>query len=234
MEQENLPEFFTLTICGNQHQGLHTVSYEVAKMKLLSIYSILAGASYFIWWWSFSLILPDADFSAVINNYPGIIKNPLWIPINLFQLIGITSLVLFFNDFSAVKFKKNFIDIISKILFTIGLVLFSGIAFYETILWPIVADNAPEILDLRNSPIYASPLYLTTTGIAILFFMLGGLSIGNKIRHDFRITGIIFSTGLVIFCLGYLAGPVRYIVQSIGLSAWTLALIYTGINLRSI
>ncbi len=199
-------------------------------MKLLPLYSFLAGASYLIWWWSFLYLIPDQSMTGLIDHYSEMVKNPLWIPINSLQFIGMVSFILFYIDYSTISFKRNYANEFLRLVFVIAMVGFSGTAFYETILWPIIAESVPELLNLKNSPIYSNTFYLTFTGGIVLSFMLGGLNIGRYIWKDSKKVGFLFSSGIALFCLGFLSGPVRMIVQSIGITFWTVVLMYMGVS----
>ncbi|MDH5657497.1 MAG: hypothetical protein OEZ34_16405 [Spirochaetia bacterium] len=198
-------------------------------MKFFKIYGIVSGVSYFLWWWGFYFLLP---LDEIMENYPALINHRFWIPVNLLQVSGVLFFFLFLLEFIKRYFQNKLTAEILKILTAVGVFGLSGIAFYETFLWPSVAANAPELLLLKNSPIYSGSLFLISTGTIILSFMISSIYIGILMRRESAAAGIVFGIGIFLFCMGYMAGEFRYILQSFGLTGWTAALVYYGfINL---
>lgn len=196
-------------------------------MKLSNIYAVITGISYFLWWWALYFFLP---VDQVMTDYPALINNKFWLPINLLQILGILSFTLFIVEYSALQFRESKRDIVIKIFFAFAIFGFSGVSFYEAFLWPIIASSNPSLLYLHNSPIYKNAIFLISTGICILSFMIAGIFLGLNFKKQFFKTGIIFIAGIILFCMGYMVGPIRYIVQSVGLSAWTIGLLIYAIK----
>jgi len=195
-------------------------------MKTFQIYSIVSGMSYFLWWWGFYFLLP---FEKVMNNYPEVILHHFWIPVNLFQVLGLIFYYLFITAFIQRNFQNTFSSELIKVLTAIAVFGLSGIAFYETFLWPDIAFNSPDLLLLKSSPVYNGILFLSSTITVIFSFMISGIYIGNLMRKESGASGIIFSIGIFLFCMGYSAGEFRYAIQSVGLSGWSIALVYYGL-----
>lgn len=195
--------------------------------KIFSSFGIISGVSFNIWWWLFPIFLP---LNQLLIDYSILIKNDYWIPINIFQVIGIISFLLF-----SIEFYKNFYDekILGKIFFVltiIGSFIFCGVAFYETFLWPIIAQSNSEILNIKNGPIYNNMLFIFPTGIGILAFLIGNVYAGiMSIKKINKLSGIIFIIGISFYCLGFLSGSIRYTIQSIGIVFLGLGLTMTSI-----
>lgn len=184
--------------------------------------SAIAGFSYSIFWWGYFIFLP---FDQVMTDYPAVINHPLWVPLNCFQVFGIVSYILFFIDFSRGSYQENASGRLFMVLQVIGFVTLSGIAFFETFLWPIIAINSPSLLILKTSPIYASSIFLTPVIIGLFAYLVSNIYLGIKLGRVNRILSFIYIAGVVGFSLGPVTGPLRYVVQSIGITGLALSLV---------
>ena len=198
-------------------------------MKSIKVWSFVAGVSYFTWWWSFLFFLP---LDKLKEDYSILISSNCWIPINLLQVIGAIAFTMFFVEFSNHFYSDNTKAAVFKLLQVIGLFCFCGVAFYESFLWPIVAKRAPEILNVVDGPIYTSNLFIIPTGVAILAFMTGNIYLGIQFVKTNKLVSLIYIGGITLFCLGYLSGSARYIVQSIGITLLTTGFLGIGFKVK--
>ncbi len=196
--------------------------------NIKALYPLITGICYLCWWWGFVFFLP---FGNVLTDYPSLINNPAWIPVNLFEVVGIIFFMLFFKNVIKDYYKDTIIDEFMIISMFIGFFCFCGVAFYETFLWPVLALHAPDILHIVHGPIYTSPLFVIPTIIAILFFLAGNVYMGIRLIKAYRVVSIVYCIGMVIFLFGYLAGSVRYIAQATGLSLFSIAFILIGVSM---
>lgn len=196
--------------------------------KLISIFSILMGCSLIVWWWSYLFFLP---IDSIYSNYAELILHKAWIPINLLQVIGVFSGLLM-----SVFFFKKMIDqpktsdIIWFSALCFGYFIYSSVAFYETFLWPLIAGNSPDLLKIVGGPIYSSSLFNGSTGIGILAFCAGNIWLAFKMmKVTNKLTGWILISGVVILCLSYTSGSIRYIAQTTGITVLSLGYLLFGI-----
>lgn len=194
-------------------------------MKSIKVYGPISGFCFVLWWWSFLLFLP---FGSLRDDYSLLIRDPMWLPVNLLQVIGIIAFAMFFLEYAIAYYPKTKAAGLFKLLSMVGIAGFCGVAFYETFLWPVIAQEVPRILDVVSGPIYTSTLFMVSTGIAILAFMAGNIYLGIQMRNQSKWISVIFIAGVVLHCLGYMAGAVRYIVQSAGITMMSAGLISIG------
>jgi len=197
-------------------------------VKTESLLCIIGGVGLMIWWFLMPVVLPISDSS---ENFKNLVLDNNWIPINIIGLISTLSLTLGFPGFY-LKYHERFnnLGFAGLIIASSGLVLFTGIQYYETLLWPAAAQVNPELLQVKGALVsgdlrvvaglVASGAFLgigyIIFGISALqtkaypkvpvwFIIVGAPVFGNGIAFPIR------TVGLLLFCVGtiWLANSIR-------------------------
>ena len=188
------------------------------QIKILLIINIIGSIGLLIWWLLFPVLLPVADAS---QNFQDLILDNNWTAVNLVGLLSClllcTGLPGFFlahyNDFKPYGFW-------GLLLACTGLILFTAIQYYETLLWPAAAQVNPGLLHSDGALVAGNSAVvsgLLISGIAlgsgyVLFgtaalktnlykkaalwlLMAGAVVFGNGIVFSVRTIGLLLFTG---------------------------------------
>lgn len=197
-------------------------------IRIEGLFSIIGAIGLLLWWNMMPLFLPTGD---AVENFENLILDSNWIGINIIGLISLIFLTLGFPGFflkQVEKFKKT--GFIGLILASTGLILYSCIQYYETLLWPAAAQFNPELLHVSGALVSGDILVMSGLIISGAFLGIGYILFGistlqtkayPKIPVWFLIigapvfgNGILFSVrtvGLILFCVGtiWLANFIR-------------------------
>ncbi len=188
-------------------------------IKTEGLLSIIGAVGLFVWWIFMPVFLPIADSS---ENFKNLILDNNWVQINLIGLISTIFLTLGFAGFYIKYYEKfNKLGFIGLIITLVGLVLFTSIQYYETLLWPAAAKVNPELLQVKGALVNGDlkvAAGLITSGaflgigyilfgisalqmkeypkIPVWFLIIGAPIFGNGIAFPIR------TLGLLLFCIG--------------------------------
>lgn len=188
-------------------------------IKTEALLSIIGAIGLLIWWFLMPIFLPIADSS---DNFKNLILDNNWLPINIIGLISTLLLTLGFPGFYLKNHEKfNKLGFYGLIIASIGLILFTSIQYYETLLWPAAAKINPELLQVKGALVsgdlgvvvglISSGAFL---GIGYILFGISALKTNSypKIPLWFLIIGApvfgngiafpIRTVGLLLFCFG--------------------------------
>ena len=198
------------------------------EIKIMAWLSLLGSVGLLIWWFSMAIFLPIADAS---DQFENLVLDDFWIPVNMIGLIATLFMTLGFPSFylkHLEKFRKG--GFYGLLIASIGLVLFTGIQYYETLLWPAAAKVNPELLQVNGALVSGDVgvlIGLITSGILLGFgYIIFGISALKTqayprppvwllmIGAPLFGAGIAFSIrtiGLLLFCTGtiWLASNVK-------------------------
>ena len=182
-------------------------------------FSLIGAVGLLIWWFLMPVFLPVADAA---NNFHNMILDPDWTWLNLAGLVSTLLVTLGFPAFSL--YQKENLDRLGSAGFVIastGLILFTGIQYYETLLWPAAASVDPGLVGATGALVSGDPGVaggLLASGILLgAGYILFGISalLANLLPKTplwFLIVGapvfangIIFpvrTLGLLLFCAG--------------------------------
>ena len=177
------------------------------------------------------MLLPIKELK---NNYAYLINSQYWFIINIFQVIALLSFVMFYLEVNKRLLKNTLIDNIMEIMQIISLIIFGAVAFYETFLWPIFARLVPGSLNIMNGEVFTNRILTTVLVIGGLSMMISNIYIGLKLKIVFNIFGFLYSIGFGLFCLGFMINPIRYILQTVGLTLFCACFLYFSISRRSL
>lgn len=207
-------------------------------IKISGFFNLAGGIGLLVWWILMPVFLPVGDATA---NFESLILDSNWLSINIIGLIATIFLTLGFPGFYLNNYEKyNKSGLIGVILATTGLILFTGIQYYETILWPAVARVKPELLQLDGVLVNGDIRVMTGLIVSGAFLGIGYILFGisalkmkayPKIPVWFLIIGApvfgngisfpIRTIGLLLFCTGtvWLANILRK--SSLSLTGFT-------------
>lgn len=196
--------------------------------KFTGYLSFIGAIGLLVWWFLMPIFLPVADAS---DNFQNLILDDNWVPINMVGLISTLLLTIGFPGFY-LKHNEQFnkLGFYGLIIALIGLILFTSVQYYETLLWPAAAKINPELLQVKgvlvsgDSGVVAG---LITSGaflgigyilfgisalqtkaypkIPLWLLIIGAPVFGNGIAFPIR------TVGLLLFCAGtiWLATNIR-------------------------
>lgn len=191
----------------------------INMIKICRLLNIIGAIGFIIWWFLMPVLLPITDAA---ENFKNLILNANWIPLNILGLVSVLLLTLGFPVFYLVSYDKfNKLGFYSLLIAETGLILFTCIQYYETIIWPAAAQINPELVQMKGALVSgdnAVKIGLLTSGVflglgyilfgasalksksfsktPIWFLIIGAPLFGNGILFPIRTLGII------LFCLG--------------------------------
>jgi len=190
-------------------------------IKTESILSTLGAAGLLIWWFLMPVFLPVKESSA---HFERMVIDENWIQLNVIGLVSTLLLALGFPGFYLKAHDKiNKAGFIGLLLASTGLILYTCIQYYETLLWPAAAHINPDLLQVKGALVSGDTgvtaglvisgavlgLGYILFGIAALktrlfpaiplwFLMIGATVFGNGIVFPVRTVGLVLlSTGTI-------------------------------------
>ncbi len=159
------------------------------------------------------------------------VRDPAWKWLNLLALAMALLLPLSLVVLYAAQANSlGTLGLLSFLTAFLGTSLYLGLQFDETFLWPILASEAPELLDLEG-PMFTDPLFGFAYLAMGLLFIAGWLGFGvmtSRARVFPRAGGVLLAIGMPVFGAGNLVPfPVRgtgSVLAATGLAllAWSL------------
>ena len=191
------------------------------EIRITAWLSLLGAVGLLIWWFSMAIFLPIADAS---DQFENLVLDDFWIPVNMIGVIATLFMTLGLPCFylrHSEKFRKG--GFYGLLIACAGLILFTGIQYYETLLWPAAAKVNPELLQVNGALVSGDVgvlIGLITSGILLgcgyIFFGISALKTQAYPKAPLWMlmfgaplfgAGIAFSirtVGLLLFCTGTL------------------------------
>lgn len=197
-------------------------------IRTLGLLSIVGAVGLLVWWFSMPVFLPVADSS---DNFKNLILDPNWLWINLIGLVSTLVLTLGFPGFYLINFERyNNTGYLGLLTATIGLILFTSIQYYETILWPAAAKINPELVQVEGALVsgdtgVAAGLIVSGTFLGIGYILFGVSALQARLYPKTPLWLLII--GAPVFGNG-IAFPIR----TVGLILFTSGTIWLAIHLR--
>ena len=202
---------------------------EINKIvKTEGLLSMTGSIGLLIWWFLMPVLLPVNDAA---DNFQNLILDNDWVLINIVGLISTLLLALGFPGFylkNHDKFSK--MGFAGLIIASAGLILFTSIQYYETLLWPAAAQVNPELLQVKGALVsgdfgVAAGLLISGAFLGIGYILFGISALRTKSYPEIPLwliiigapvfgNGILFpvrTLGLILFCTGtiWLANRIR-------------------------
>lgn len=192
------------------------------KESLIRFYGLLniaGGTILLLWWLSMPLFLPVAEAAESFKN---MVMHSGWIPVNIAGLLGVILLSLGFPGLYLGSYEKvGRWGLAAMILALTGLILFTAIQYYETLLWPAAASLNPDMVQLggvliNGDPAVASGLVVSGIIMGLGYILWAVVSIRNRtypvwlsilllIGAPLFANGVVFvlrTAGIMLFCTG--------------------------------
>jgi hypothetical protein len=188
-------------------------------IKIEGLFSLIGGIGLLIWWIMMPVFLPIADSA---NNFKNLILDNNWIVINIIGLISVILLTIGFPGFYIKNYEKfNKLGFVGLILASAGLILYTCIQYYETLIWPAAAQINPELVQVKGALVSGDSIVVAGLLVSGAFLGIGYILFGisalqtksfSKIPLWFIIigapvfgNGIIFpirTVGILLYCAG--------------------------------
>jgi hypothetical protein len=188
-------------------------------VKTEALLSILGSLGLLIWWFLMPTLLPISDSA---ENFKNLILDDNWIAVNMIGLISTLLLTLGFPGFYLKNHKKfNGLGFPGLIISSVGLILFTCIQYYETLLWPAAAKVNPELIQVGGALVSGNTgvvagLLVSGVFLGIGYILFGISALQTKLYPKTPIwfliigapvfgNGIVFpvrTVGLILFCIG--------------------------------
>lgn len=197
-------------------------------------FNLASGILLFLFWYLYAILMPYSQLDTTLSL---LVLNKNWTFVNLLgslgALLGTVGLVGLFismqGQLSKIATWGFVIALIGSILMFITLVR-------DTLLWPILAQHDPSLLDF-NGPIYTSkafvPFFIFSGVVYTVGYVIFGLAIANSGLYPLW-AGHLFAWGALLFGLGAAFGDLQVHIRSAGITALSAGLIWLGYLMRNI
>ncbi len=197
-------------------------------------FNIVSGVLLFLFWYLYAILMPYSQLDTTLSL---LVLNKNWTFVNLLgslgALLGSVGLVGLFismqDQLSKMATWGFVIALIGTILMFITLVR-------DTLLWPILAQHDPSLLDFTG-PIYASktfvPFFIFSGVVYTIGYVLFGLAIAKSGLYPVW-AGHLFAWGALMFGLGAALGNLQVYIRSVGITGLSAGLIWLGYLMRSV
>jgi hypothetical protein len=156
----------------------------VSMIRTAAWLNLTGAIGILAWWFMMPLFLPVADAA---NNFQQLILDSEWIPVNMAGLVSTMLITLGFPGFYfAQREKSSKLGFTGLVVASTGLILFTSIQYYETLLWPAAAETNPALVMVH-----------------------GALVSGNKgVAGGLVVAGMLLGAGYILFGISALQSKV--------------------------
>lgn len=200
-------------------------------LKVSGYTNIAAGLLLLAFWYLYAILLPYAQLtnslSILVQDKDWVFVNILGVTGTLLGMVGLVGLYLRIGDASGGLGLAGFV------LVFIGTALLLGTLLWDTIVWPILVQHDPSLLDF-SGPIYTSKIFVPYFVTAGLVYALGYVLFGIAIARSGMLSswgGVLLAVGAPLFGMGALFGKMQVYPRSIGITAMGAALIWLGLQM---
>ncbi|HSG42890.1 MAG TPA: hypothetical protein VLA72_07030 [Anaerolineales bacterium] len=196
-------------------------------------FNIASGILMLLFWYLYAILMPYGQLS---NKLSLLVLNKNWVFVNilgslgaLFGIVGLVGLFISTED------KLGNFATLGFIIALIGSILMFIPLMRDTLLWPILANHDPSLLDF-SGPIYTSkifmPFFIFSGVVYTLGFVIFGLSLNGSGLYPIW-TGHLLAWGALLFMLGTAFGEWQVIIRSIGITALSISLVWLGYLMKN-
>ncbi|MHA1958728.1 MAG: hypothetical protein ACW99U_00700 [Candidatus Thorarchaeota archaeon] len=166
--------------------------------------------------------------SEVPTNYHLLVLDPDWLIVNGLGVIGfVLALVgvlgIFFKQFN----DLTALGMIGFLITFVGQVFYNASIYYETFIWPILAQSDPSLIDMSSGPMYTNPVFFIMLILAGSLYAFGFLIFGYstyKTESFPKWAVLLLVIGVVLFIPGF--SP--YIIRTLGVIVYAIGLVWVG------
>ena len=196
--------------------------------RITGVANIVSAVCLLLFWFLYAILLP---INEVPTNYHLLILDPDWLLVNGLGVIGFVLAVvgilgIFFRQFNDLTEMGMFGFLIT----VVGQVLYNAGMYYETFIWPILAESDPNLVTLSTGPIYSNPVFFIMQILAGSIYAIGFLIFGistYKTKSFSKWAILLLALGVVMFIPGFFP----YVVRTIGIVVYAIGLIWVGYTL---
>jgi hypothetical protein len=197
------------------------------KQRLLrwsGLVTISTGVLLILWWGLMGTMVPSGGDNVLLE----MVRNSNWVIINALGSIHAVLLPLALIGLYARQVEEvGALGLVGFVLAFLGAVLTAWIQVEETLLWPLLAAHAPDLVDMKG-PMFADTAFFATYILMGAFFIPGSLILGvatARAKVLPRWGAILLAVGAPLFGIGGLF----LVVRTIGALLFTAALIWLGV-----
>jgi hypothetical protein len=187
--------------------------------------NILSAVSLLLFWFLYAILLP---INEVPTNYHLLLLDPDWLFVNGLGVIGfalalVGVLGIFFKQFN----ELSELGMIGFLITFVGQVFYNASIYYETFIWPILAQSDPNLINMSTGPIYSNPVFFIMLILAGSLYAFGFLIFGYSTykTETFPKWAILL---LVIGVALFIPGFSPYIIRTLGAIVYAIGLIWVG------
>jgi len=188
--------------------------------------NIICAVLLFSSWFSIGAFM-WAEISA--QNFPAMVQNPAWIPVNIFLLIATLLLIPgLIGLYLRLSEKTGTLGIMAFYITLLAVIWYACIQFYETFFWPVIAAESQTLFQAvgfspTNKLVFIQFMLSGVTWL-IGFILLGIFTYRSNVIKKWAI--FFYTIGAVLFGIG-MAFPIR----TLGLILFCIGMIKYGIDL---
>ncbi|MHA1985416.1 MAG: hypothetical protein ACW98D_02145 [Promethearchaeota archaeon] len=193
--------------------------------RITGLANIVSAAFLLLFWFLYAILLPINEVPA---NYHLLILDPEWLIVNGLGVIGF---VLAFVGILGIFFKQSdditTLGMFGFLITFVGQVLYNAGIYYETFIWPVLAESDPNLVQLSTGPIYSNPVFFMMLMLAGSIYVIGFLIFGYstyKTKSFNKWAILLLVLGVVMFIPGFFP----YIVRTLGIIVYSGGLIWVG------
>jgi hypothetical protein len=198
------------------------------QIQILLNLNIAGSVGLLIWWIMFPVLLPIANASQSFQN---LVLDSNWTAINLLGLLSCLVLCIGLPGIFLAQYRQfRMTGFLGLILACTGLILFTAIQYYETLIWPAAAQLNPELLHSDGALVSGNSSVLA--GLLISGIVLGSgyvlFGFAALKTKKFNKAGIwLLMVGVVVFGNGII-----FPVRTIGLILFISGTIWISVQIR--
>ncbi len=186
--------------------------------------TIATGILLFLWWMLVTTLLPSL---AVEVDLAAIVRNDAWVLYSLLGAVGTVLLpIVIVSVYIAQTGKMATLGRIGLYLSLVGAVAFAWVQIDQTLVWPVLLEEAPELVDLHGpmfgDALFASVYWLSHAALGIGLLLLGVATARAKVFP--RWAGILLAFGGPVVGAGAFILAMRFV----GILALTISLVWIG------
>jgi len=193
--------------------------------RVTGLANIFSAVLLLLFWFLYAILLP---INEVTTNYHLLILDPDWLLVNGLGVIGfILALVgvlgIFFKQFD----DLTELGMIGFLITFVGQAFYNASIYYETFIWPILAQSDPNLINMSTGPIYSNPVFFIMLILAGSLYAFGFLIFGYSTykTETFPKWAILL---LVIGVALFIPGFSPYIIRTLGVIVYAVGLVWVG------
>ncbi len=193
--------------------------------RITGLANIVSAVFLLLFWFLYAILLP---INEVPTNYHLLILDPEWLIVNSLGVIGfVLALVGILGIFFKQSDDITMLGMVGFLITFVGQVLYNAGIYYETFIWPVLAESDPNLINLSNGPIYTNPVFFIMLMLAGSIYVIGFLIFGYSTykTDSFNKWAILL---LVIGVVMFIPGFFPYIVRTLGIIVYAGGLIWVG------